>query len=88
MSTETTTSETTTEVTLFDELEALLKSARADYDKLRGTATKAGVQDRATKLRKKLKSVQEVAQKVKKEALSLRAAAKERRAQAKATRTA
>jgi hypothetical protein len=76
--------ETTSPQTLFDELEAVVKAARVDYDKLRVK----GVQSRATDLRKKLQAVKKIAQGLRVESLTLRADAHERSKARKAAKSA
>lgn len=74
--TETTTetsSGTTTETTLFDQLETVVKLARLDYDKL----VVKGVQSRSTAFRKKTQTMRRLIDGLRKEAVLLRAKAHE-----------
>jgi len=70
MSTDT---ETTTETSLFDQLEAVVKEARKDYDKL----VVKGVQSRSTDFRKKTQKMRELISGLRKEAVWLRTKARE-----------
>jgi hypothetical protein len=63
----------TTVTTLFDELEAVVKAARVDYDKLRVK----GVQSRSTDFRKKTQEMRKLIDNLRKEAVGLRASAHE-----------
>ena len=69
MSTDT---ETTTN-SLFDQLEAVMKDARLDYDKL----VVKGVQSRSTDFRKKTQKMRDLISDLRKEAVLLRAKAHE-----------
>jgi hypothetical protein len=67
------TTDTTVTTTLFDELEAVVKAARVDYDKLRVK----GVQSRSTDFRKKTQEMRKLIDSLRKEAVNLRAKAHE-----------
>ena len=70
---ETTESTPQTEASLFDQLEAVVKAARLDYDKL----VVKGVQSRSTDFRKKTQTMRELISGLRKEAVWLRAKAHE-----------
>jgi len=73
MSTDTETTETTTEASLYDQLEAVVREGRKDYDKL----VVKGVQSRSTDFRKKTQKMRVLISSLRKEAVWLRAKAHE-----------